>query len=745
MTPALDTLERMARARPALMPPLDAARTRLAGREAAALEAWGRAGLDLLNVNAGITCLIAFWQMSSAESLEEDAETGLHAADICRHAGAAAALAVLKAAPVLSARAGDGRAAAFRASLTDLAYRAPDCVAPFAGHAGRILAALDAEAIRDFLAAGFKLAGRDRTRLRAFFDLADPLAERLLAASGPGFLMYERELNAFARALWGRAFELRALTTPAGGVPRRTNLIGDMVRVPESFRGFEEGRQRALMFASVAHATAHLAFSGPRFEIGQLKPLQIALVSLIEDARVERLAARRFPGLGRAWRDFHEARPGGAVTAPALMARLARALADPAYDDGHGFVRKGRDLFRAASPRIADPAISREIGGLLGNDLGQMRVQFNARDYVVEPAYRDDNARLWRWPEDPHTPPETIEIETDAVRLERREAEGGAERDGDARAGSGRARAADAAAEILGTYPEWDREAGRERADWTIVRAVPATPAPPDRLRRALDAEPALSARIERLVRAARIGRHQRLRRQPQGTDLDLDAMLDAALALRRGELPDERVHRSSAARSRDLAISLLLDISQSTADPAPGTDGRIIDVMRVATALIAGASDRLGDPLAVNAFASNGREDIRFTPVKAFRAPFDHAALARLAGLKSGLSTRLGAALRHAGHEIQAERQHRRLVIVLTDGEPSDVDVAENRDLVEDARRAIRSLKAAGIDVFGVTLDPSGAGSGEAVFGRANHIAIRRLGDLPARLTDLYFRLARK
>ena len=130
---------------------------------------------------------------------------------------------------------------------------------------------------------------------------------------------------------------------------------------------------------------------------------------------------------------------------------------------------------------------------------------------------------------------------------------------------------------------------------------------------------------------------------------------------------------------------------------------------------------------------------------LKEFAEPYGANVKARLAHLEPHLSTRLGTALRHTGAEIAAVRSHRKLILVLTDGEPSDVDVVDPRDLVEDARRAVLSLRSRGIDVFGVTLDPSGAGSGAAVFGRGQHMPVRRLEDLPARLAELYFRLARR
>src|SRR3546814_20068845 len=104
---------------------------------------------------------------------------------------------------------------------------------------------------------------------------------------------------------------------------------------------------------------------------------------------------RDMPGLRRLWLPFHVAEPGGAQTAPILMARLARAMIDPDYRDDDAWVRKGRAAFLDHRERWDDPAMSRSIGGLLGNDLGQMRVQFNPPTYVVEPAYRDANLGLW--------------------------------------------------------------------------------------------------------------------------------------------------------------------------------------------------------------------------------------------------------------------------------------------------------------------------------------------------------------
>src|SRR5260370_17614946 len=99
----------------------------------------------------------------------------------------------------------------------------------------------------------------------------------------------------------------------------------------EIYRGVQGEAAYALYKAAAAHAQAHLVFGGARFPVGTLKPLQIALVTLIEDARVELMAMRQLPGLRKLWSPYHVAVPTGVAAAPTLLARLPRALFDRSY------------------------------------------------------------------------------------------------------------------------------------------------------------------------------------------------------------------------------------------------------------------------------------------------------------------------------------------------------------------------------------------------------------------------------
>ncbi len=735
-------LHRLLRHRDALRPGFEHAWRRLPKHDAAALEDWAAAAVELIEVNAGPACQLAFWSATAGgtASLRVQAASGRAAATVCRHAGARAALACLEALPGAMAAAGQDEALRrWWQGLERLARETADCVAPAARHAQRLLADRRGRVFADFVAAGLKAYAKDPERRRAFFSLEDPWARALLARRPdvPGFEALSRLLSAYSLAVWGDVATLRA--GPPSDSPRpRASLAGRVVLLPGSVAADTEAAARRLYLAMAAHVAAHLAQPPVRHAVGPLKPLQIALIALIEDARIEALAMRRFPGLRRLWAPFHAAPPDGTRTATNLMARLSRALFDPAHADPDGFVAKARTLFAEEAARgLDDPALSLRVGRILGHDLGQMRVQFNCRDYVIEPEYRDDGHHLW---EPPDEASQALDLMVQAARG-RSDAAGG---DGGEGAGRARAAAADERGAVIATYPEWDDAAGVERPDWTTLRDVPARPADPAPLRTAIEAQAGLCRQIAGLVRAAAIGRPTRLKRQPDGDDLDMDAALDATIALRAGLTPDTRLFRVTRPRSRDLATIIMLDTSASMA--ARLADGRsVLDVQRLAVSLLGEALERRGDAFALCAFASNGREDVRMTGLKTFGERFDDAALSRLAGLRPGLSTRLGTALRHARSEFGGARAWRRLLLVLTDGEPSDIDVAHGRELVVDARRAALGLKQAGIDVFGVVLDPAGVGSAAAVFGRSNTIAVRDLAELPARLSGLYFRLARR
>jgi nitric oxide reductase NorD protein len=720
----------------------------LAGRsERSDINAWQGTLLAMLEANLGSSTLRAFFAVTDRwppeRPVAELVLLGHTVRNVGRQAGSLCARAMLANLPGSLRRL--PRAADLAAVLSTIervAEAAPESVQLVATRLGSLLLQVDAAGFDAWASAGLRSCGYDVRKRRAYFGLDDPLSLSQLSPGPNNFFRLERRLIVGLKALWDWQPPLRALPVlPGIPAPRRVSLAGGLLRFPGSFTGATEEAAEPLYLAAAAHAGAHFRHSAVRFPVGKLKALQVALVSLIEDARIETLAIREMPGLARLWLPFHAALPFGGTAAPALMARLARALLDPVYVDDDAWVAKGKALFALAQDRLADPAISREIGGILGNDLGQMRVQFNARTYVVEPAYRDDNLALWDFGDEPDSPAEEIDIVVDSVRIERRDQpEGGRPENQPYPGGIGRARYIEAEGPDgipVASYPEWDHAQGLERPDWTTVLERDA-PAAHEAAGAAFAADRDVMQRVDSMTRRVSIGRSVREKGQRDGDILDLDACVAAAVARRSGKTPEDGVFQRVTPGPHDLAVLLLLDLSESTAD-LDGNGRSVLAVEREAAAIMAQTMNSVHDTLAVHGFSSAGREKVYYQRIKDFAEPFDAIARARLAGLRSSHSTRLGAALRHACSGLASRRAFRRVLLVLTDGEPSDIDVPDPDYLREDARRAVLSARKAGIDVFAFALGDGSFRVLDRIVGERRVLRVPRIETLPMRIMQLF------
>jgi nitric oxide reductase NorD protein len=550
----------------------------------------------------------------------------------------------------------------------------------------------------------------------------------------------ERRLVYYLRALWGLGPALREDDDRP-----RVSIRAGVICLPAGLAVGDEAL--ALRRAAVAHAAAHLVHSTQRFPLGGLRPLQMALVSLIEDARVERLASRSLPGLPRVWLPFHTAQPGAIPNALSLMARLARALIDPRYEDGDAWVSKGRELFESRSDQLGDPSMSRAIGMLLGNDLGQMRLQFDFGRYLVEPAYRDDSMFLWDLLETPDAPPRvespvlTGKPTSDAEGTDQEEAwpdRPWREIPPPCEVPAG---------EVPDTppyrYPEWDYVIGVYRPGWCTLREQLVRPGAAAGIDEILARHEDVTSRVTRLVKTARIGPTARRRRRIEGNDLDLDACISALGDLRTGRTPSPHVYQQPGRIRRDLAVLWLLDLSLSTREIVPGTGQSVLALAQAATAVVAEAIATTGDSFAVHGFDSSGRADVGYYRFKDFDEPYAADTRARLAGMTPLRSTRMGTALRHARHHLGLQRAARKLIVLVTDGAPHDIDVHDRWYLALDAKRAVDEQTRAGIASFCVSLDPAADAYVARIFGAGNYLVLDQVRRLPEKLALVYLRLA--
>jgi hypothetical protein len=457
----------------------------------------------------------------------------------------------------------------------------------------------------------------------------------------------------------------------------------------------DDGASRnALARASIAHATGHLRYSTAGQATTGLKPLAIVMVSALEDARVDLLTMRDYPGV-RAWfmRCWDAVPTSDGLDFASLMQRLGRALIDPTCDDRNPWVQQARTRFNTLAD-LTDGTACRRIASVLANELGQMRVPFDAQQLYVAPvAYRDDNSYLWTFDETAADTTATIAADMEPP---------------------AKVVTADAKHEPqdvrpdpqpTATYPEWDYRMGHLRQAWCTVCERPAP----------LDgtAPPAFRLRNAHLA-APRQRTPAQSRPNSDGDTPHLDAAITALLDLRLHATPPDAVFvRDAARRTRrdDASVLVLLDLSESTNDafddrrkpgsPAPDAAApTVLALEKEAARQLASRHTARGARVAVHGFHSHTRADVGYYRLLDFGQPLDAAALQRIASVRASLSTRTGAALRHATASLAHERSRQRSILLVSDGAPSDVDVFTSGQLAQDATHAMQEARRQGIAV---------------------------------------------
>lgn len=234
------------------------------------------------------------------------------------------------------------------------------------------------------------------------------------------------------------------------------------------------------------------------------------------------------------------------------------------------------------------------------------------------------------------------------------------------------------------------------------------------------------------------------LARQRAGDEIDIAACVNAIVDRRIGDAPDDRLYLHARPARRGLAISLLVDVSGST-ETQVTSEWRIVDLEKIAVLLATQALDALGDLYAVYSFSGKTAQNVRMTAVKNFGERSGDTVHRRIAGLEPGGFTRLGAAVRHATRELARQSAGHRLLLLLSDGRPNDVDGYQGSYAVEDSRQAIFEARASGVFPFCLTVDHEASEYLPRIFGQAGHTILQRPEQLPTALLGAVRALIRR
>jgi len=667
--------------------------------------------------------------------------------------------------PTASRRLGD--AELLRGYLTlihQLSATAARGLRPMLGHIDQLLSKLTLSGLRRWANFGAQAYRRDFQNLTSYFNLEsqDSLAVLQKERRGTLFIDTQRKLNFYLRALWGRDFFLRP--TGADYTDFKPYIEKNIVHMPDAVDAMGDISGLELYRATSAHMAAHICYTSARISAEQLSPAQMFFVGLAEDARIEYKAIKEFPGLKKLWRSLLLLEYEESAEHPTIpvLEHFALMLLDSSERSDDEELNALADRFHDDIEQQQD---NNQFSWNLGVDLFNL---FSARREVpslrildrIRIPYRDDNRFVWEFEEfDWDQGTEYLPASQRQVRRTVNVMEMINEIDCEL--------AGDDAQEIWTCetelfpyedegisfnemwgkepvsepfhYQEWDYQIQLHRPDWATLYERRQPKGDPEMIENIITEYKPVAHRIKQIIDLLTPEGVQRVRNMEDGDEIDINAAIDAMVAIRMGEQPNPRITMRNVLKNRDLSVVVLMDLSESTNETVEGSDKTILQLTREATTLVATAINGIGDPFALHGFASDGRHDVQYYRFKDFNQHFDDDAKSRLAGMQGGLSTRMGAAMRHAGQHLLRQPERRKLLLIITDGEPADIDERDPQHLRHDTKKAVEELYSKGVMSYCLTLDANADNYVKRIFGANNYTIIDHVQRLPEKLPVLF------
>ncbi len=588
--------------------------------------------------------------------------------------------------------------------------------------------ALSCAGVRNWVEYGIRNYGNHPERQKDYFSLqsADSRAVMQRERHGTLFMDNERKLDMYLRSLWQEHDHLVPYSSAFDELRKPMPYYDAYgIRVPDVYddkngiRGID--RYRVLL----AHLAGHRRWSDA-IVADNYSPFQRVAIEHFEDARIDRLVMAEYPGLRTQMLALHP-RPGEQDCDPEKESCIRHRLAMFSYaalDHEHGyenadlleFLERFNDLMQGehSTAAVASLAIS-----YIARTRRQQDQSANIYFADTEVDYRDDNRHMWRFIEEGDE--EEMFEEERKLNPEEKESEGLPPR----------------------LYKEWDYNTKTYRPDWVSLYESLHPSGDAGKIDRLLSKHDALAKQLKRILDLLKPQQFVRVRYQEEGSELDLDVAIRSLIDHKAGSQPDPRINMSHRHDGRDIAVMLLLDLSASLNDVPEGCEQTILELSQEAVSLLSLAIEGLGDEFAVAGFSSNTRHEVFYRHIKGFSEGWDDTVKARLAAMEAGYSTRMGAALRHASHYLAARKADKKLLLVLTDGEPSDIDVDDPQLLIQDAHKAVQELDQEGIYTYCINLDSRADEYVQDIFGK-QYTVIDRIERLPEKLPQLFMTLTK-
>ncbi len=283
-------------------------------------------------------------------------------------------------------------------------------------------------------------------------------------------------------------------------------------------------------------------------------------------------------------------------------------------------------------------------------------------------------------------------------------------------------------------YPEWDYRRQSYRKNWCAAREKSVEPVDDGFVAATLERYSGLVKHLRRTFEAMR-DENRLLKRQTDGDDVDLDALVEALADARDGREMSDRLFTRMHRTERNIAVVFMVDMSGST-------KGWINDAERESLVLLCESLETLGDRYAIYGFSSITRKRCELYHIKHFEEPYDDRVKGRISGIQPHDYTRMGFAIRHLTQVLTGIDARTRVLITLSDGKPDDYDGYRGEYGIEDTRRALIEARREGIHPYCITIDEQARDYLPHLYGPAAYTVIDEVRALPLKVSDIYRRL---
>ena len=592
-----------------------------------------------------------------------------------------------------------------------------------------LLSQLSLDGIKNWVEYGVRYYTTHPERQKDYFTLQSADSKAILQRERHGTLFADnqRRLDMYMKSLWNEKEQLVPYSSGFDELRKPQPYYDALgIRIPDVLDDSKTGVSGLDRYrTTLAHMSAHRLWSG-KIVVDNFSPFQRIGIECLEDCRVDTLAMRQYPGLYKLFMALHPHPEEDACKSEQescirhRLAMLSYACMNPQHDYKNEDIIEFAGRFHAVMQE--GESSLKEMASISVSFIARTRRQSDQHHKIyfkdTEVSYRDDNRHLWIYIE-----------ESDDEELFEQEKQKNIDQEVDKLPPR--------------HYPEWDYKAKNYRPDWVSLYENLHPSTSPDKVDALLSKHAALAKRIKQMLELLKPQNFVRVRYQEEGSELDLDVAIRSLIDYKSGVTPDPRINMSHKHDGRNIAVTLLVDLSASLNEMPEGCSQTLLELSQEAVALLGIAIDGLGDPFAIAGFSSNTRHEVRYQHIKGFNEKWNDEVKSRLSAMEAGYSTRMGAAIRHAGHYLGHQNSDKKLLLILTDGEPSDVDVDDERSLIEDTAMAVKELDQEGIYTYCINLDPQADEYVQDIFGN-QYTVIDNLQSLPEKLPQLFMALTK-